>query len=158
MLETLLGGVLGGVLRVVPEILKWLDRKGERDHELRMTDKQIELEKARATSALQQAEIKAKAAVDAVSLSTLREAIKAQGAVTTGFASLLSSSVRPVITYFFFGIWAAIKLGAFVEATKAGMPTLQAFTAIWTESDQTLWAGIVNFWFLGRVFDKTLGR
>jgi hypothetical protein len=24
----------------------------------------------------------------------------------------------------------------------------------WTEADQALWAGVLNFWFLGRVFDK----
>jgi len=30
MIETLLGGLLGGAFRLAPEILKWLDRKGER--------------------------------------------------------------------------------------------------------------------------------
>ena len=24
----------------------------------------------------------------------------------------------------------------------------------WTEADQALWAGVLNFWFLGRVLDK----
>ena len=24
----------------------------------------------------------------------------------------------------------------------------------WTEADQALWAGVLNFWFLGRVFDR----
>ena len=32
MIETLLGGLLGGAFRLAPEILKWLDRKGERGH------------------------------------------------------------------------------------------------------------------------------
>ena len=39
MIETLLGGLLGGAFRLAPEILKWLDRKGERGHELAMQDK-----------------------------------------------------------------------------------------------------------------------
>jgi len=34
MIETLLGGLLGGAFRLTPEILKWIDRKGERIHEL----------------------------------------------------------------------------------------------------------------------------
>ncbi len=38
MIETLLGGLLGGAFRLAPEILKWLDRKGERGHELAMQD------------------------------------------------------------------------------------------------------------------------
>ena len=36
MIETLLGGLLGGAFRLAPEILKWLDRNGERSHELSM--------------------------------------------------------------------------------------------------------------------------
>ena len=36
MIETLLGGLLGGAFRLAPEILKWLDRKGERGHERAM--------------------------------------------------------------------------------------------------------------------------
>ena len=39
MIETLLGGLLGGAFRLAPEILKWLDRNGERSHELSMQDK-----------------------------------------------------------------------------------------------------------------------
>jgi len=45
MIETLLGGLLGGAFRLAPEVLKWLDRKGERGHELAMQDKVLEFEK-----------------------------------------------------------------------------------------------------------------
>ena len=47
MIETLLGGLLGGAFRLAPEILKWLDRNGERAHELAMQDKALEFEKLR---------------------------------------------------------------------------------------------------------------
>ncbi len=47
MIETLLGGLLGGAFRLAPEILEWLDRKGERGHELAMQDKALEFEKLR---------------------------------------------------------------------------------------------------------------
>ena len=33
MLESLLGSLFGGLFRLAPEFLKWLDRKNERDHE-----------------------------------------------------------------------------------------------------------------------------
>ncbi|PIQ54155.1 MAG: hypothetical protein COW02_05450 [Comamonadaceae bacterium CG12_big_fil_rev_8_21_14_0_65_59_15] len=26
--------------------------------------------------------------------------------------------------------------------------------AAWTEADQALWSGVLNFWFVGRVFDR----
>jgi len=47
MIETLLGGLLGGAFRLAPELLKALDRQGERRHELAMQDKAIEFEKLR---------------------------------------------------------------------------------------------------------------
>lgn len=156
MLETLLGGVFGGLLRVVPEFLKWLDRKGERDHELKMTDRQLEFEKLRITGRLAEIEAAGRAVFDKAALDALREAVKAQGTVTAGFAGILSASVRPVITYAFFLIWAGIKIGAFVTALASGADWIGAFVAIWTEADQALWAGILNFWFLGRVFEKVL--
>ena len=29
-----------------------------------------------------------------------------------------------------------------------------AVLAAWSEADQALWAGVLNFWLLGRVFDR----
>jgi hypothetical protein len=33
-------------------------------------------------------------------------------------------------------------------------PWVSAISQLWTEADQALWAGVLNFWFLGRVFDR----
>lgn len=62
MIETLLGGLLGGAFRLAPELLKWLDRQGERGHELAMQDKALEFEKLR--GAQRMAEIGAGADAD----------------------------------------------------------------------------------------------
>ena len=40
-------GLLGGAFRLAPQILKWLDRQGERSHELAMHDKALEFEMLR---------------------------------------------------------------------------------------------------------------
>jgi hypothetical protein len=45
MIETLLGGLLGCIFLLAPELLKWLDRKGERGHGLAMQDKALNLSK-----------------------------------------------------------------------------------------------------------------
>ena len=42
MLETLMGGVFGGVLRLAPEVIKFFDAKNERGHELRMVEAESE--------------------------------------------------------------------------------------------------------------------
>ena len=88
-------------------------------------------------------------------IETLRDAVRAQGEKTgLGWADALSSSVRPVITYWFMALYCAAKTAAFAAALSAGADWGTAVLRAWTEADQALWAGVLNFWFLGRVFDK----
>src|SRR5690606_9273658 len=42
-MEPILGGLLGGVARLAPEILKFFDRRNERKHELALAEHQLEL-------------------------------------------------------------------------------------------------------------------
>ena len=155
MIETLLGGLLGGAFRLAPEFLKWLDRKGERGHELSMQDKAIEFEKIRGAQRMSEIGASADAAWNAGAIDAFKEAIAAQGRPTgVSWADALSSSVRPVITYWLMALYCAAKTVAFVAALDAGAGWGAAVLAAWSEADQALWAGVLNFWFLGRVFDR----
>jgi hypothetical protein len=155
MIETLLGGLLGGTFRLAPEILKWLDRKGERGHELAMQDKALEFEKLRGAQRMAEIGAGADAAWNVGALETLREAVAAQKQRSGMlWADALSVSVRPVITYWFMALYSAAKTAAFAAAVTAGAGWGTAVLHAWTEADQALWAGVLNFWFLGRVFDR----
>ena len=155
MIETLLGGLLGGAFRLAPEILKWLDRKGERGHELAMQDKALEFEKLRGAQRMAEIGASADAAWNVGAIETLREAVRTQGEKTgVRWADALSVSVRPVITYWFMALYCAAKTAAFAAAVTAGAGWGTAILHAWTEADQALWAGVLNFWFLGRVFDR----
>lgn len=155
MIETLLGGLLGGAFRLAPEILKWLDRQGERSHELAMQDKALEFEKLRGAQRMAEIGASADAAWDVGAIDALREAVSAQGQRSgVRWADALSISVRPVITYWFMAIYCAAKTAAFAAAVTAGTGWDVAILHAWTEADQALWAGVLNFWFLGRVFDR----
>ena len=79
MIETLLGGLLGGAFRLAPELLKWLDRKGERGHELAMQDKALEFEKLRGAQRMDEIVAGADAAWNVGAIETLREAVRTQG-------------------------------------------------------------------------------
>lgn len=70
----------------------------------------------------------------------------------------LSRSVRPVITYWFMALYCATKLSLFMVALNSGQQISTSIAGSWTDSDQALWAGVLNFWFLGRVFDKSNGE
>ncbi len=155
MIETLLGGLLGGAFRLAPEILKWLDRKGERGHELAMQDKALEFEKLRGAQRMAEISAAAEGAWNSGAIEALKEAVAAQGRPSgVKWADALSASVRPVITYWFMGLYCSAKTAAFAAAVTAGADWGEAILHAWTEADQALWAGVLNFWFLGRVFDK----
>ena len=155
MIETLLGGLLGGAFRLAPELLKWLDRKGERGHELAMQDKALEFEKIRGAQRMAEIGASADAAWNTGAIEALREAVRTQGEKTgVWWADALSSSVRPIITYWLMALYCAAKTVAFVAALNAGAGWTAAVLAAWSEADQALWAGVLNFWFLGRVFDR----
>lgn len=155
MIETLLGGLLGGTFRLAPEILKWLDRKGERGHELAMQDKALEFEKLRGASRMAEIGATGDAAWNTGALDALREAVTAQGRPSgVRWADALSTSVRPVITYCFMALYCAAKTATFTASVTAGAGWGTAIVHAWTEADQALWAGVLNFWFLGRVFDR----
>ena len=155
MIETLLGGLLGGAFRLAPEFLKWLDRNGERSHELSMQDKALEFEKLRGAQRMGEIGASADATWNTGAIEALRDAVRGQGEKTgVAWADALSSSVRPVITYWFMALYCAAKTAAFVAAVTAGAGWGAAILHAWTEADQALWAGVLNFWFLGRVFDR----
>ena len=155
MIETLLGGLLGGTFRLAPEILKWVDRKGERGHELAMQDKALEFEKIRGAQRMAEIGASADAAWNTGAIEALRDAVRTQGEKTgVWWADALSSSVRPIITYWLMALYCAAKTVAFIAALNAGAGWGSAVLAAWSEADQALWAGVLNFWFLGRVFDR----
>ena len=155
MIETLLGGLLGGVFRLAPEVLKWFDRKSDRGHELAMQDKALEFDRIRGAQKMAEIGAAADAAWNTGAIEALRDAVRTQGEKTgVRWADALSISVRPVITYWFMALYCAAKTAAFVGALTAGVGWSAAVLQAWTEADQALWAGVLNFWFLGRVFDR----
>ena len=155
MIETLLGGLLGGAFRLAPEILKWLDRNGERSHELAMQDKALEFEKLRGAQRMAEIGASADAAWNSGAIEALKEAVAGQGRLSgVKWVDALSSSVRPVLTYWFMALYCAAKTAAFAAAVTADAGWGTAIVHAWTEADQALWAGVLNFWFLGRVFDR----
>ena len=157
MIETLLGGLMGGAFRLTPEILKWIDRKGERIHELAIRDKTLELERLRSAMKAKDLKIEEDASKHASTISTLETAVSTQGRATgVKWADALSNSVRPIITYWFMALYCAAKAAVFVSAFQNGGEWTIAVQQSWTEADQALWAGVLNFWFLGRVFDRRL--
>src|SRR5690606_34595135 len=129
--------------------------KGERGHELAMQDKALEFEKLRGAQRMSEIGAGADAAWNVGAIETLREAVRTQGEKTgVRWADALSISVRPVITYWFMALYCATNTATVAAAVTGGTGSGVAILYAWAEADQALWAGVLNFWFLGRVFDR----
>ncbi len=155
MIETLLGGLLGGAFRLAPEVLKWLDRQGERGHELAMQDKALEFEKLRGASRMGEIGASADAAWNTGAIEAFKEAVAGQGRPSgVKWADALSTSVRPVITYLLVAMYCTVKITAFVGSVQSGTGFNEALVAAWTEADQALLSGVLHFWFIGRIWER----
>ena len=155
MIETLLGGLLGGIFRCIPEVLKFFDAKNERKHELNMQDKALEFQKLKGDQRVEEITAQGQQDWNTGALDALKTAIEGQSRITgVAWIDGISSTVRPVITYWFMALYCAAKTAIFFAAINAGTVWHEAVKMAWTSDDMAIWAGIVNFWFLSRVFEK----
>lgn len=156
MEATLLGGLLGGIFRLIPEFLKILDAKNERKHELDMQDKALEFQKLTGTQKLE--EIGARGQVDWNSgyLDALSKAIEGQDKPSgIKWIDGLSKLMRPIITLQWVVIlYPAVIVSQIVLLVISGTLAPEALIKVFGPEEKALVAGILNFWFLGRVFDR----
>ena len=146
--SSILGGALGGVFRLVPEVMKFFDAKNERAHELAMQDKQLEFIKVQGNQKLDEIH----AQQEAIDVQTLKDVLVAQAQPTGNvFIDFLNTSVRPVSTYVLLCLYVFVKYATLVSLMKDGAGALTIATALYTPDDQALFWGIMNFWFLDRV-------
>jgi len=153
---TLLSMLGGGLFRLLPELIALFKGRQDADHEYRMTQLQLEIDKARAGQQIDLAHAQAEIAANAADMAAMVEALKAQ-ATPTGIAwvDALSASVRPVLTYWWcLVLYTIAKIIAIVVAFKAGVP-LGAFAAILvTAFDEQVIGSIFAFWFVDRALRK----
>ena len=104
----LLGSIFGGVFRLAPEVLKWLNKKSEMAHELNMFKFQCDLEAQRGQQKLAEIGAQREAAIDVGVMSAFQSAIEQQATMVKaagGWVASLSASVRPVVTYWVLFVW-----------------------------------------------------
>lgn len=144
---TLLGSLLGFFSAAFPELLKlWRDR-ADRAHELAILDRQMEMQKAGAQQRLEEIRIGA-------------DALEAQALYQTyhthiPWVDALNGTVRPVLAYAFFFLYASVKWAALLAMLSMSAMTLSgAWVQLWQEEDQAIFAGIISFYFGSRAMRR----
>jgi hypothetical protein len=161
MLDILSGGILGsifgGVFRLAPEVLKWMDKKNERSHELNMFKFQCDLEAQRGQQKLSEIGAQREAAIDVGVMDAFNNAITQQAEMVKaagGWVASLSASVRPVVTYWVLFVWSFIHVWFAWNAWLGGAPATEVFKTMMTPDFSALLSGTINYWFLDRTLSK----
>ena len=153
----ILGSIFGGIFRMAPEVLKWLDKKNERAHELLMFSRQCELEQLRGQQKLAEIGAQREAAVDVGVMDAFNNAITQQAEMVKaagGWVASLSASVRPLVTYWVLFVWSFIHVWFAWNAWLAGAPAVEVFKTMMTSDFSALLSGTINYWFLDRTLAK----
>lgn len=156
ILESLLGTVVGGVLRIVPEYFAIKDKEKQRDHEFRMFDLQLEADKIRSRLRIDEARVEVEGKEILAEIGAITDAAKAQ-ATQTGvkFIDGLNASVRPVLTYWWCVILYTVNKGVLLWlALKSGLQLEQVAGHVFTEFDAAVVASMIGFWFVDRAIRK----
>lgn len=151
----ILGALLGGGLRLAPEVLKWLDRKNEREHELKMFQESAALEKVKGDNRITEIRGQHQQEIDVGVVGAFKSVIDQQTemvkAAGIGWVAAMSATVRPVITYWLLAIWSFLHIWV---AFASNMDAMQTFTMVMTADFTALVAGTFNYWFLDRTLSK----
>lgn len=161
MLELLSGGIfgslLGGLFRLAPEVLKFFDKKNERQHEMAMFSRQCELEQIRGQQKLAEIGAARDAAIDVGVMDAFNAAINQQAEMAKaagGWAASLSASVRPVVTYWVILLWSFIHVWFAWNAWLNGASPKEVFNTMMTADFMALVSGTINYWFLDRTLKQ----
>ena len=146
----LLGSVLGFGTSFLPQVLNFFQQKQEHKNKLEEMKLRGELQAAGVNLELQVLDKKAEIA----ETKALYEFANPSG----GFAAGLSASVRPVITYLFFGLFMATKAVILIQVMQGGGDWKEAGLLMWDNETAGLMSAILSFWFGNRAVSKFTGK
>tara|TARA_R110002167_G_scaffold71484_1_gene201700 strand:+ start:87 stop:545 length:459 start_codon:yes stop_codon:yes gene_type:complete len=147
---TLLGSLLGFGSSFLPEVLNFF--KAGQEHKQKMERMKLEMELMSKRSELQLNMLDKQADIKETEGLYKHDSIDAGG-----FVNALRGSVRPVITYAFFGLFVAVQVVIMVKVMAEGGDWASAVTLMWTPETSGLFAAIMSFWFGNRAVSKYLG-
>lgn len=137
---TLLGSLLGFLGALFPELMKLWRERMDKVHELAILDRQMELQKAGHDQRME--------AIGAwADIAEMKE-VYAHYTTHIPWVDALNGTVRPVLAYAFFLLYAYVKWQQAVHTPWQ----------IWQEDDRAIFAGIISFYFGQRAMQKYRGQ
>ncbi|KAF8818091.1 hypothetical protein [Rickettsia endosymbiont of Cardiosporidium cionae] len=149
---TLLSSFLGFLSAGFPNILGFFQDRQDKKHELEILKLQMEQQKQGHNQRLQEIEIDADIAE--------KKALYKHASQPTGIPWVegLRGSVRPIITYSFFLLFAVVKILTIAKMLDSGNSGINSFLGIWDQDTRAIFAAIISFWFGQRTLSKFSGK
>ena len=145
--------LLGFAAPFLKPIIKIFQSKVDNKHEKAMLALQLEADKVRHTNKIQEM------VIDGDIRRT--EGLLKHDAEVAKHASTwihnLRASVRPIITYLFFAVFATVEVTALLTLMDAGDAFGTSLLLVWDTPEQELFGAIMGFWFGGRYLEKAYG-
>jgi hypothetical protein len=146
---TLLASIAGFITSIIPEFVRLKKEKHDKEHELKIIDRQIEYSKLCQGNDISTLGIKRDLSEISALYSTYKTGIN--------WVDTFNGTVRPMITYCFFGFYVYIKSIQYKYMVNMDI-VLENVELIWNSDDQTIFAGIISFYFGQRAFNKLSQR
>ena len=145
---SLLGSLLGFGSSFLPKVMDFFQDKQDKKHEHAIMEVQIRQQKELATQKLEMVNVEA----DIRELEAIQKSVQNTG---VRWIDGLRGSVRPVITYAFFGLFMFVEVSAYLALTASGISALNAVQLVWDDQTQALFAAVISFWFGGRAINRS---
>ena len=141
----LLGAVLGFLTSIFPDLFKAWRAKQDNAHELAVLRLQMEAAAQGAQQHLDEVGIAAEQAMYVA-------AHAPQQLTGIDWVDALNASVRPVLAYAFFLLYAGVKAAIFFSLHGNTLPW--QVEKLWTQDDAAIFAGIITFYFGSRAASR----
>ena len=142
---TLLASIAGFITSLIPEIIRFLKDRLDKAHELQILDKQIRFSKTCGMRSPEEIQMTSDAIEQLSLYSTYKTGID--------WVDALNGTVRPMLAYSFFAMYAAIKIIQYNYITRTAL-LVEYIDVIWSVDDQAIFASIVSFYFGQRAFAR----
>lgn len=134
---TALASLFGFLSSMLPELVSFYKDRADREHELKILALQMEQQKQGRQARLEDIRTQGDIAASRVLYHTWYSGIR--------WVDALNGTVRPVVAYCFFLLYAGVKL----TQAQSGLPWL-----LWNEEDQAIFAGIISFYYGSRAMKQ----
>lgn len=141
---TLLGSLLGFFASAFPELIGFFKARQDNAQELAMYSLQMQAMQIQGSQKMDEL-------VAQGDIASIQAAHTPQQSTGIRWIDGLVGSVRPILTYFFFFLYAGMKA---YQIYHTGANLIDTPWLFWTEEDESIFASIICFWFGSRMMEK----